>query len=66
MDDDRHWLERPRTITWLWRGGIAILGLWIKRPDDSHLGGGHVRPVFLRRRCRPIAGALGEALIWRI
>lgn len=29
MDDDRHWLERPRTITWLWRGGIAILALTV-------------------------------------
>ncbi len=29
MQDRRHWLERPRTIQWLWRGGFAVLALTV-------------------------------------
>ncbi len=27
--NEEHWLERPRTIRWLWRGGLAILALTV-------------------------------------
>lgn len=29
MHDDKHWLERPATIAWLWRGGYAVLALLV-------------------------------------
>ena len=29
MEAEKHWLERPRTISWLWRGGIAVLALTV-------------------------------------
>jgi hypothetical protein len=29
MNREQHWLERPRTIYWLWRGGFAVLALTV-------------------------------------
>ncbi len=29
MNRGQHWLERPRTIYWLWRGGLAVLALTV-------------------------------------
>lgn len=29
MKQEQHWLERPRTIYWLWRGGFAVLALTV-------------------------------------
>jgi hypothetical protein len=29
MNDGQHWLERPTTIRWLWRGGLAVLALTV-------------------------------------
>ena len=26
---EQHWLVRPRTIVWLWRGGCALLALTV-------------------------------------
>ena len=26
---DKHWLVRPQTIRWLWRGGLAVLALLV-------------------------------------
>ena len=28
-DDDLHWLVRPATIRWLWRGGLAMLAAFV-------------------------------------
>jgi len=29
MSEQQHWLERPRTNYWLWRGGFALLALTV-------------------------------------
>lgn len=29
MTEGKHWLERPRTIYWLWRGGLLVLALTV-------------------------------------
>ncbi len=29
MKEAQHWLERPGTIYWLWRGGFAVLALTV-------------------------------------
>ncbi|MDP6563846.1 MAG: hypothetical protein QF578_03390 [Alphaproteobacteria bacterium] len=33
---DKHWLERPRTIAWLWRIGWAVLALLVLAEFSYH------------------------------
>ena len=28
-DGDKHWLVRPNTVRWLWRGGLVMLALLV-------------------------------------
>lgn len=34
--DDKHWLERPKNITKLWRGGWVLLGILVLAEFTYH------------------------------
>ena len=34
--DDKHWLERPKNITKLWRGGWGLLGILVLAEFTYH------------------------------